>query len=166
MSWRGSKAGGGVTADDRQSWDWDRLDPVARRQQWGKLASWVAWLQEHYESWVKLPPCWPRHEALRSELAFFKGWHEEVMRGGDGYDGTSWHSHLRDAAEAWLAVADCQHEDKPWRRGSRADPEAVRQHLEIAVRGSASPRDVRDRRTSPPSHQPPPLPSSDRTGRH
>lgn len=157
-----------MTGKDRHSWDWDQLDPGARRREWEDLAAWVALLQEDYEPWVKLPACWPRHEALRSELAFFKGWHEEVIRGGDGYDGTSWHSHLRDAAEAWQVLADCQHEEKPWRRGSRADPEAVRQHLEIAMRARGPGHDIaggRSARTAfSPSASPGQLPG--RTGRY
>lgn len=152
-----------MTANDRHSWDWDQLDPIARRRHWEELASWVAWLQEHYDPWVKLPPCWPRHEALRSELAFFKGWHEDILRGGDGYDGTTWHSHLRDAAEAWKVLADCQHEEKPWRRGSRSSPEAVRQHLEVAMRDRDNQRGSGGSRASPP---PPARPFPDRTGRH
>jgi|SRR5579859_7158891 len=158
----------GVTADDRHSWDWDRLDPGARRRQWESLGAWVAWLQEHYEPWVKLPACWPRHEALRSELAFFQGWHEEVMREGDGYGGASWHSHLRDAAEAWQVLADCQHEEKPWRRGSRADPEAMRRHLEIAMRGRGPGRDVPGGRAPQAVVSPsaPPGPVSGRSGRY
>ncbi len=147
-------------------WDWDRLDPVAQRKQWEELAAWVAWLQEHYEAWVKLPLCWPRHEALRSELAFLKGWQEELLDNGDAYDGVSWHSRLRDAAEAWQLVADCQHEEKPWRRSGRGDPAAARQHLEIAMRGAASRAADAVRAPFGARTQTSAVPATDRPGRY
>jgi hypothetical protein len=135
-------------------WDWSRLDPAARRQRWDSLVQWVSWLVENYDPWVKLPECWPRHEALRSELAFFQEWHREVVESGDPYDGTSWHSSLRSAAEAWTLLSTCRHEERPWRVGKATSSEAFQRHLAAAIEAD----DAREPESAPISRPRPRLP--------
>jgi hypothetical protein len=115
-------------------WDWAGLGPAELDQRWQSLAAWVRWLLEHYSTWVKLPPCWPRHEALRSELEFFRAWHVQLLEDGDATEGTNWHSALRSAAGAWMELADCDHENRFSRRTGRGDSEDARRNLEIAMR--------------------------------
>jgi hypothetical protein len=95
-------------------WDWSKLGRQEVAVRWDLLTAWVAWLQETYEEWVKLPDCWARHEALRSELEFFRAWHAEVMDSGTPSEGTYWHSSLRNAAVAWAALSTCTHDEQPW----------------------------------------------------
>ncbi len=115
-------------------WDWANLGPAELNQRWRSLAAWVRWLQDNYGNWVKLPPCWPRHEALRSELEFFRAWHAQLLEDGDATEGTNWHSSLRSAATAWMELADCDHDSQFTRRASRADSDESRRHLELAMR--------------------------------
>lgn len=120
-------------AGPEYQWDWSRLDPVSRRKRWASLVEWVGWLLENYDPWVKLPECWPRHESLRSELAFFQDWHREVIETGTPYDGVSWHSSLRIAADAWSRLSNCKHEDRAWRRSKATASEAFQRHLAEAM---------------------------------
>jgi hypothetical protein len=115
-------------------WDWAALAQSERDQRWRRLSAWVIWLQEHYSAWVKLPPCWPLHEALRSELEFLRAWHDGLIENGDGAEGLSWHSSMRSSAAAWAELSDCKHSDQPWRRSSRGDNEEYRRHLAAAMR--------------------------------
>jgi hypothetical protein len=113
-------------------WDWKRLSPPELQDRWRSLAAWVRWLQDNYGTWVKLPPCWPRHEALRSELEYYRAWHLQLLADGDATEGTSWHSSLRAAASAWSELADCDH-DSQFTRRSRGDSEEARRHLARAM---------------------------------
>lgn len=121
-------------------WDWTRLGPAELRKRLRSLATWVVWLQEHYAAWVRLPPCWPRHEALRSELEFFHAWHSQLLEDGDATEGTSWHSALRSAASAWMELSDCEHDTQFTRRTSRGNVEAFQRHLADAMREGVAPR--------------------------
>src|SRR5437764_717214 len=94
--------------------DWSKLSPADRRKHWQRLVTWVRWLTEAYEPWVKLPDCWPLHESLRHELASLQAWHEEILESGSGSDGVLWHASLRAAAGEWRALAQCRHEERPW----------------------------------------------------
>ena len=109
-------------------WDWTSLGPAELKQRWQSLATWVRWLLEHYSTWVKLPPCWPRHEALRSELEFFRAWHAQLLEDGDATEGTNWHSSLRSAATAWMDLADCEHDTQFSRRTGRGRASAAPEH--------------------------------------
>jgi hypothetical protein len=115
-------------------WDWSTLSQTELDRRWQTLAGWVSWLQDNYTPWVKLPPCWARHEALRAELEFFRAWHTQLLEDGDATEGTSWHSSLRSAASAWMAVADCEHDSQFTRRSGRGDTDQVRRHLQEAMR--------------------------------
>lgn len=115
-------------------WDWSSLSHAELDRRWRTLASWVRWLQDNYAPWVKLPPCWPRHEALRAELEFFRAWHVQLLEDGDATEGTSWHSALRSAASAWMEVVDCEHDSQFTRRSGRGDTEQARRHLQEALR--------------------------------
>jgi hypothetical protein len=118
--------------------DWSRLSPAERQARWTALVGWVTWLQDTYEAWVKLPECWPRHEALRRELEFFRAWHQDIEDDGtDPYDGTNWHASLRSAALAWQDLANCRHEAEPWRHADRLESELFRQHLKVAMEATA-----------------------------
>jgi len=101
-------------------------------EQWDKLVTWVAWLLESYEPWVRLPTCWPRHMGLRSELVFFHAWHEQIMEDGDAFEGVNWHAALRSAAAAWEQVTGCRHEEQSWKKGGRMNVEDFERHLEAA----------------------------------
>jgi hypothetical protein len=119
------------------SWDWSQLPVQDRSARWMTLVKWVRWLQEIYEPWVKLPECWPRHEALRSELEFFRAWREDIMKSGTPSDGTYWHSSLRNAAAAWEQLANCTHEERPWRTDRRNQTDRFREHLQVAMASNA-----------------------------
>ena len=103
-------------------WDWRRLSRQEQTARWEILAKWVAWLQETYEEWVTLPDCWPRHEALRAELEFFRAWHTEILDRGTPSEGTIWHASLRSAADAWEALSSCTPVVQKHLRIAREDP--------------------------------------------
>jgi hypothetical protein len=117
-------------------WDWQKLSRQERTARWEILVTWVTWLQESYEAWVKLPVCWPRHEALRSELEFFRAWHVSLIESGTPSEGTDWHSSLRAAAAAWEELAGCGHEERPWIDESRFRGQTFQNHLRIAREGN------------------------------
>jgi hypothetical protein len=121
-------------------WNWTRLSPAELQERWRVLAAWVGWLQDHYAPWVKLPPCWPRHEALRSELEFFRAWHTQLLEDGDAVEGTNWHSTLRSAASAWVELSDCEHDSQFTRRSGRGGSEESQRHLAEAIRARPSSR--------------------------
>jgi hypothetical protein len=121
-------------------WDWQRLSRQEQTARWDILTNWVAWLQETYEEWVTLPDCWPRHEALRAELEFFRAWHAEIFERDSPSEGADWHASLRSAAEAWAPVASCTHEERPWAEPQRFRGPVFQQHLRIARDGSGRPR--------------------------
>ena len=117
--------------------DWKALSPMKREELLHALAAWVDWLQQTYETWVKLPPCWPEHEALRAELMFFKVMHEEAMHSQGGYEGVNWHAMMRNAAQQWEQLASCKHEVRAWRTGRGADyDQRLKQHLKQAIEAS------------------------------
>lgn len=122
----------GLTKLAESRWDWQKLGRQERAIRWELLAAWVAWLQETYEEWVKLPDCWPRHEALRSELDFFRAWHAGLIESGTPSEGISWHSALRSAAPAWGALSSCTHEERPWVTADRFRGPTFQSHLRIA----------------------------------
>jgi hypothetical protein len=94
------------------AWDWNGLDSAGYQGRLRDLASWVSWLVGTYEDWVELPPCWPLHESLRAELAFFCYWHRRIARiGRDPSEGIRWHLSMRLAATRWRAVGACRHEE-------------------------------------------------------
>lgn len=124
-------------------WDWARLDIGERERRWDALVAWTGWLQEHYAAWVTLPPCWPRHEALRAELEFFRSWHAQLLDDGDGSEGVSWHASLRAAATAWKDLADCEHDAQFVRRTERGGGGEFQRHLAEATRSRPSVRPKR-----------------------
>ncbi|MET7281898.1 hypothetical protein ABZS29_26940 [Kribbella sp. NPDC005582] len=92
-------------------WVWDEKEPHEREGNWDKLAAWVAWLEEAYAPWVLLPPCWPVHEGLRTELTMYWYWHKWVMSTAvNPIDGVRWHNEIRRSASAWRELATCRHE--------------------------------------------------------
>lgn len=114
-------------------WDWTGLGPHELELRWRRLARWTDWLQEHYGHWVKLPACWPLHEALRAELEFLRSWHHQILDDGDGSEGLSWHNSLRTAAASWMVLADCRHEETPWRAAKQRDNAVGQHHLAAAI---------------------------------
>lgn len=99
-------------AKPKPPWVWDQLDEETRRDTWQRFAQWVDWLQETYEPWLVLPPCWPLHEALRVELAMFWYWHRYVMTStANPPEGVRWHNEFRRSAAAWRELANCSHEE-------------------------------------------------------
>jgi len=102
-------------------WVWDGLPDDQYVVLWREFAAWVAWLEDAYGTWVKLPPCWPLHEALRTELSMFWYWHNEIMTTEQNpVTGIAWHNDLRNSALAWQELAGCAHE------------EPIRYHHELA----------------------------------
>jgi hypothetical protein len=92
-------------------WVWDGLGDEVRGAAWNGLAAWVDWLEEAYAPWVMLPPCWPVHEGLRTELTMFWYWHRWVMSAAvNPIDGIRWHNELRRSAVAWRELSTCRHE--------------------------------------------------------
>lgn len=93
-------------------WVWDELSAEDHEATWREFSAWVGWLEQEYGTWVRLPPCWPLHEALRAELAMFWYWHGDVMTVvDDPVTGIAWHNDLRQSALAWQQLADCDHEE-------------------------------------------------------
>ncbi len=100
-----------MTDKPQPPWVWDDLTDEVRAESWRKLAEWVEWLEEAYATWVTLPPCWPVHEGLRTELAMFWYWHRWVSTAAvNPIDGVRWHNEMRRSAQAWRELAACQHE--------------------------------------------------------
>ncbi|ADJ50408.1 hypothetical protein AMES_8582 [Amycolatopsis mediterranei S699] len=92
-------------------WIWDALEDDVRARSWQELADWVDWLGEAYSPWVHLPPCWPAHEGLKTELSMFWYWHRWLSTAAvNPIDGVRWHNELRRSAQAWRELATCQHE--------------------------------------------------------
>lgn len=92
-------------------WVWDHLPDEIYNESWRRFAAWVSWLEEAYAPWVMLPPCWPAHEGLRSELMMFWYWHRYLMnRSANPTEGVRWHADLRRAAYDWRDLAGCTHE--------------------------------------------------------
>ncbi|WP_187369727.1 hypothetical protein [Fodinicola acaciae] len=92
-------------------WVWDQQDSASYPTKWKSLAEWVQWLQEAYHPWVLLPPCWPAHEGLSTELRLFWYWHRWTMGGSASpVDAVRWHNDLRQSASAWRELAACTHE--------------------------------------------------------
>jgi hypothetical protein len=95
----------------RPPWVWEVLHTDEQEQSWRRHVAWVEWLQDAYEPWISLPPCWPAHEGLRTELRMFWYWHRWVMTSAmDPRDGVRWHDALRAAARAWSDLAGCSHQ--------------------------------------------------------
>lgn len=130
-------------------WDWKRLSRQERTARWEILTTWVAWLQETYEPWITLPDCWPRHEALRAELEFFRAWHAQIMEQGGPSEGTDWHSSIRAAAEGWTKVATCTHDERPWVDDQRFRGSTFQQHFRIAREGRPGQQDSDPIRSRP-----------------
>jgi hypothetical protein len=67
-----------------------------------------------YGEWVKLPPCWPSHEALSTELCVLRHWH-------------------RTALELGSDPAECRHEPPLSYEADAAQARraALGQHLEL-----------------------------------
>lgn len=135
MAGPGSDDSGGMRGVADSKWDWQKLGRQERAVRWEMLSTWVAWLQETYEEWVKLPECWPRHEALRSELEFFRAWHADLVDSGTPSEGIDWHSSLRAATPAWATLAACTHEDRPWVSADRFRGPTFQNHLRFAREG-------------------------------
>ncbi len=94
-------------------WNWRELSERQRREEIEELAEWVADLQEAYGRWVRVPPCWPLHRALRAELAIFWYWRERLDESPDALpeEAVRWHQSLRVSAQAWAeAYGGCRHE--------------------------------------------------------
>jgi hypothetical protein len=95
----------------RPAWEWAGLPPKEYEARLRSLAKWVTWLADNYGQWVELPACWPLHELLRQELAFFCYWHRQILRfGRDPSEGVRWHVSLRSAAQRWRALSSCRHD--------------------------------------------------------
>ncbi|MEO3928835.1 hypothetical protein ABGB07_34005 [Micromonosporaceae bacterium B7E4] len=93
-------------------WVWDDLTDAEYEQTWWEFVAWVDWLEREYSAWVMLPPCWPGHAALRMELTYFYCWHLLLMSSGaEPANGVNWHASLRNAANAWRALATCDHRE-------------------------------------------------------
>lgn len=94
-------------------WAWSRLASDVRQAELEGLTSFVEGLVEDYGDWLELPECWPRHQALRAELAFLWYWHRALsLDASDPSQGVRWHSSLRASALAWRALSSCRHEEE------------------------------------------------------
>ncbi|TMC01060.1 MAG: hypothetical protein E6J41_33630 [Chloroflexi bacterium] len=94
-------------------WNWTQLTGAMRRAEFEALAEWVADLQQAYGRWVRLPPCWPCHRALRTELTAFWYWRQHIDTGANATpeESVRWHQSLRMSAQAWAeAFGGCRHE--------------------------------------------------------
>ncbi len=100
-------------AEGLPPWNWLELSDQERQVELEDLAEWVAELQQAYGRWVRLPPCWPCHRALRDELAVFWYWRQRLNEGADvpPEEAVRWHQSLRTSAQAWAeAYGGCHHE--------------------------------------------------------
>lgn len=94
-------------------WNWSELTEQERQEELEELAEWVADLQEAYGRWVRLPPCWPLHRALREELVVFWYWRERLDDSPDvpPEEAVRWHQSLRASAQVWAeSFGGCRHE--------------------------------------------------------
>ncbi|GAA3768587.1 hypothetical protein GCM10022225_63940 [Plantactinospora mayteni] len=93
-------------------WAWDDATDEAYEDLWARFVRWVDWVEREYAPWVVLPPCWPVHEALRFELTLLWYAHDAALyRSTDPISGIQWHVDLRNAANAWRALATCDHRE-------------------------------------------------------
>jgi len=100
-------------AEGLPPWNWRELSDQERQVELEDLAEWVADLQQGYGRWIRLPPCWPRHRALREELAIFWYWRQRLDEAADvpPEEAVRWHQSLRTSAQAWAeAFGGCHHE--------------------------------------------------------
>jgi hypothetical protein len=121
-------------------WNWRQLSDQERQVELEDMATWVADLQQAYGRWVRLPPCWPRHRALREELAVFWYWRQRLdeAAGVPPEEAVRWHQSLRTSAQAWAeAYGGCRHEsvgEVDEERDVREDNlAATRPHLERTI---------------------------------
>jgi hypothetical protein len=94
-------------------WNWTHLSEPVIQSELDELAAWVADLQQAYGRWVRLPPCWPCHRALREELAVFWYWRQRLDTAADAAaeEAVRWHHSLRVSAETWTeAFGGCRHQ--------------------------------------------------------
>jgi hypothetical protein len=119
-------------------WLWDDYSDEEKVAEWAKLVDWVEDLRQTYRTTVRLPACWPRHKELVNELKLFWVW-DQLLRSADHpEEALRWHSWLRQAAEAWRRLANCDHEalteiDKEIALKRRHD---VNEHFDHALRES------------------------------
>jgi hypothetical protein len=130
-------------APPRPPWDWASLEPRQRALELERLGDWVRALRDDYRAWVNLPDCWPLHEPLRSELAFFWYWQREILGVRNrAAEGVHWHEELRRSADAWRRLSTCRHEERetPGVLSAR-DRSTVREreHLREAIAGFEQP---------------------------
>ena len=98
---------------DSPPWNWAALTEEERIAELDDLAEWAAELQQGYGRWVRLPACWPCHQALLEELKVFWYWRLRLDQNPESTpeDAVRWHHNLRAAADAWAwAFAGCQHQ--------------------------------------------------------
>jgi hypothetical protein len=107
-----------VANDDQQQprlppWNWREMSEQERSDELEELAEWAARLQEAYGRWVRLPPCWPLHRALREELMAFWYWRQRLDEAPDAApeEAVRWHQSLRASAQVWAeSYGGCRHE--------------------------------------------------------
>lgn len=133
---------------DTPPWVWTDLALDRDAETWDRFVAWVDWLEDAYAPWVLLPPCWPDHEGLQTELRMYWYWHRWVQRKAvNPIDGVRWHQELRRSATAWQELANCRHDPPlPHRDQIREADRARRDQFVAAVR-------QRDRAEPPPSQQ-------------
>ncbi|MFG1906735.1 hypothetical protein [Kribbella sp. NPDC048928] len=134
-------------------WVWDGLNEEIREESWYGLAKWVDWLEEAYAPWVMLPPCWPVHEGLRTELTMFRYWHRWLMSAAvNPIDGVRWHNELRRSAVSWRELSTCRHEPPVAHHNQiMAARKAKRdQYLDEARRTLPRPQDEPSHSAAPP----------------
>ena len=102
---------GSSTPAIKPPWNWTVRDREQKAKLWEQLSDWVSWLEQAYDTWVRLPPCWALHEGLSTELRIFWYWHKLVMNGqSDPALAVRWHRELRTSAQAWFSLTNCAHE--------------------------------------------------------
>jgi hypothetical protein len=121
-------------------WNWSEMPGPRRRAELDDLAEWVADLQQAYGRWVRLPPCWPCHRALREELTVFWYWRQRLDDAPEAgaEEAVRWHQSLRTSAQAWAEIyGGCRHESlgevDEKRDGHVAHLAATRPYLDIVV---------------------------------
>lgn len=118
------------------AWNWSKLTEDDRRVEFRDLADWVADLQVTFGRWVRLPPCWPSHRALRDELAAYWYWRQRLDRtpGVGAEENVRWYQHLRSAAHVWAeAFGGCRHETMGEIDEQRIDVEEIRAAARVHV---------------------------------
>lgn len=112
--------------------EWDTLDRNDAAREWRKLIDWTdgVLVGVYGVATEQLPPCWPRHSAIRAELSWLRAAYLQGMESDSGSRVGEWHTRWLPEAlsriHAHLLRRGCVQE----KRGGRNTEYSIGQHRE------------------------------------